>query len=99
MNEEGRAGSHRQVGWEAITDAAVAAVAAKQEPCVFILWGSHAREKAARVPGLADGRHLILTAPHPSPLSAYAGFFGSKHFSQANAFLEAQGRGAIDWRL
>ncbi len=97
--EEGRAGSHRQVGWEAITDAAVAAVAAKQEPCVFILWGSHAREKAARVPGLADGRHLVLTAPHPSPLSAYAGFFGSKHFSQANAFLEAQGRGAIDWRL
>lgn len=97
--EEGRAGSHRQVGWEAITDAAVAAVAAKAEPCVFLLWGSHAREKAARVPGLADGRHLILTAPHPSPLSAYAGFFGSKHFSQANAFLETEGRGGIDWRL
>ena len=97
--EEGRAGSHRNLGWEAITDAVVAAVAAKPEPCVFLLWGSHARAKALRVPGLADGRHLILTAPHPSPLSAHAGFFGSKHFSQANAFLEAEGRGAIDWRL
>ena len=97
--EEGRAGSHRNLGWEAITDAVVAAVAAKPEPCVFLLWGSHARAKALRVPGLADGRHLILTAPHPSPLSAHAGFFGSKHFSQANAFLEAAGRGAIDWRV
>ena len=97
--EEGRAGSHRKLGWEAITDAAVAAVAAKQEPCVFMLWGSHARAKALRVPGLANSRHLVLTAAHPSPLSAHAGFFGCKHFSQANAFLEAEGRGAIDWRL
>ncbi len=96
--EEGRAGSHRGLGWEALTDAAVAAVAAKAEPCVFLLWGSHAREKAMRVPGLMDGPHLVLTAPHPSPLSAYAGFFGCRHFSQANAFLEAHGRGAIDWR-
>jgi uracil-DNA glycosylase len=97
--EQGRAGSHGKRGWEAITDAAVAAVAAKAEPCVFLLWGNHAQAKAMRLPGLADGRHLILTAPHPSPLSAYAGFFGCKHFSQANAFLEAKGRGAIDWRL
>jgi uracil-DNA glycosylase len=97
--EEGRAGSHQNLGWEAITDAAVAAVAAKTEPCVFLLWGSHARNKAARVPGLSASHHLVLTAPHPSPLSAYNGFFGCKHFSQANAFLEAQGRGAVDWQV
>ena len=98
--EEARAGSHQGRGWEAITDAVVAAVAAKPEPCVFLLWGSHARKKAARVPGLGpDSHHLILTAPHPSPLSAYAGFLGCKHFSQANAFLEGAGRGAVDWRV
>jgi uracil-DNA glycosylase len=97
--EDGRAGSHQKLGWEAITDAAIAAVAARDEPCVFLLWGSHARAKAARIPGLADGRHLVLTAPHPSPLSAHAGFFGCGHFGKANAFLEAQGRGAIDWRV
>jgi len=97
--EEGKAGSHQGLGWEAITDAAVAAVAAKAEPCVFMLWGSHARRKAERVPGLMGSRHLVLTAPHPSPLSAHTGFIGCGHFSKANAFLEAHGRGAIDWRL
>lgn len=101
--EEARAGSHQNMGWEAITDAAVAAVAAKPEPCVFLLWGNHARNKALRVPALkeamASGRHLVLTAPHPSPLSAHAGFLGCRHFSQANAFLESRGRGGIDWRL
>lgn len=97
--EEGRAGSHQNMGWEAITDAAVAAVAAREEPSVFMLWGSHARRKAERVPGLMGGKHLVLTAPHPSPLSAHVGFFGCRHFSQANAFLEEQGRGAIDWRV
>ena len=96
--EEGRAGSHAGLGWEAITDAAVAAVSARPEPCVFLLWGNHARRKAERVPGLIGGGHCVLTAPHPSPLSAHAGFLGCRHFSQANAFLEAQGRGAIDWR-
>jgi len=96
--EAGQAGSHQNRGWEAITDAAVAAVARREEPSVFVLWGSHARRKAMRVPELADNtRHLILTAPHPSPLSAHSGFFGSRPFSQANAFLEANGRGAIDW--
>jgi uracil-DNA glycosylase len=97
--EEGRAGSHQKLGWEAITDAAVAAVAAREEPSVFMLWGTHARNKAMRVPGLTDGRHLVLTAPHPSPLSAHAGFLGCRHFSRANAFLEATRRGAIDWRV
>ncbi|HEY0960692.1 MAG TPA: uracil-DNA glycosylase [Novosphingobium sp.] len=97
--EEGRAGSHQNLGWEAITDAAVAAVAEREEPSVFLLWGSHARNKAARVPALKDGRHLVLTAPHPSPLSAHSGFLGCKHFSKANAFLEAKGRGPVDWRV
>lgn len=97
--EEGKAASHQGKGWEEITDAVVAAVAAKQEPCVFLLWGNHARKKAASVPGLMNSHHLVLTAPHPSPLSAHAGFLGCRHFSQANAFLEAAGRGAVDWRV
>lgn len=97
--EEGRAGSHQKLGWEAITDAAVTAIAQRDEPTVFLLWGNHARRKAERVPGLMNGRHLVLTAPHPSPLSAHAGFFGCRHFSKANEFLTAKGRGAIDWQL
>jgi uracil-DNA glycosylase len=98
--EHGKAGSHAGRGWEAITDAAVAAVAARAEPSVFILWGSHAQAKAARIPALqSETQHLLICSPHPSPLSAYRGFFGSKPFSRANAFLEARGRGAIDWRL
>ncbi|WP_292964634.1 uracil-DNA glycosylase [Novosphingobium sp. UBA1939] len=96
--EAGQAGSHAGKGWEDFTDAAVAAVAQRDVPTVFLLWGSHAQKKAARVPGLADGPHLVLKAPHPSPLSAHAGFFGCRHFSQANAFLEQHGRGAIDWQ-
>lgn len=96
--EAGQAGSHQNRGWEAITDAAVAAVAALPEPSVFILWGSHAQAKAARIPELTNNdRHLVIRSPHPSPLSAHRGFFGSKPFSRANAFLEANGRGAIDW--
>jgi uracil-DNA glycosylase len=97
--EAANAGSHQGKGWELFTDAAVAAVAASPDPTVFILWGSHAQKKAARVAGLTNGPHLVLKAPHPSPLSAHNGFFGSKPFSQANAFLEAKGRGAIDWRV
>ena len=97
--EDGQPASHQGEGWEAISDAVVAAVAAKPEPCVFLLWGSHARKQAGHVPGLANSHHLVLTAPHPSPLSAHAGFLGCRHFSQANAFLEAKGRGAVDWRL
>ena len=95
--EAGKAGSHGGRGWDAITDAAIAAVAAQPEPSVFILWGNHARKKAQRVPGLSNGRHLVLTSPHPSPLSAHSGFFGSRPFSKANAFLEANGREPIDW--
>ncbi|MBB6426604.1 uracil-DNA glycosylase [Sphingopyxis sp. JAI128] len=98
--ESGMAASHQGKGWEKFTDAAVAAVAADPAPKVFILWGSHAQKKAANVTGLAAGSpHLVLRAPHPSPLSAHNGFFGSRPFSQTNEFLEAQGRGGIDWRL
>jgi uracil-DNA glycosylase len=97
--EAGRAGSHAGRGWEAITDAAVGAVAARAEPSVFILWGSHAQAKASRIPALIDGPHMVIRSPHPSPLSAHRGFFGSRPFSRANAFLEAHGRGAIDWSV
>ncbi len=98
--QSGQAGSHAGRGWDAITDAAVAAVAERGEPTVFILWGSHASKKAGRVKALGSGdHHLVLTSPHPSPLSAHRGFFGSRPFSQANAFLEANGLGAIDWSL
>jgi uracil-DNA glycosylase len=98
--ESGRAGSHRGRGWEILTDAIVRAVAAEPEPVVFMLWGAYAQKKAAFVEGIEQGgRHLALMAPHPSPLSAYNGWFGSRHFSQVNAFLESRGRGAIDWSL
>jgi uracil-DNA glycosylase len=98
--EAGKAGSHAGQGWEAITDACVSAVAERPEPSVFILWGSHAAAKAARIPALqGETRHLLIRSPHPSPLSAYRGFFGSKPFSRANAFLESHGRGTIDWRV
>lgn len=97
--EAGRAGSHAGRGWEAITDACVHAVAERAEPSVFMLWGSHAQAKADRIPALKSGRHCVITSPHPSPLSAHRGFLGSRPFSRANAFLENQGRGAIDWDL
>ncbi|PLK23442.1 uracil-DNA glycosylase [Porphyrobacter sp. TH134] len=98
--EAGQAGSHAGRGWDAITDAAVAAVAAREAPTVFILWGSHAKKKASRVPQLTRAsHHLVLTSAHPSPLSAYTGFFGSRPFSQTNAFLEGAGRGTIDWQV
>lgn len=98
--EAGKPGSHAGRGWDAITDAVVAAVAERDEPCVFILWGSHARKKASRIPALGRApHHLVLTSAHPSPLSAHNGFFGSRPFSKTNAFLEANGRGTIDWSL
>ncbi|MBL4793007.1 MAG: uracil-DNA glycosylase [Alteriqipengyuania sp.] len=103
--EGGQAGSHAGRGWDAITDACVAAVAQRDEPAVFILWGSHAQKKASRIAELnADeqgqrARHCVIRSPHPSPLSAHRGFFGSKPFSRANAFLEQAGREPVDWRL
>lgn len=97
--EAAKAGSHSKRGWDAITDACVAAVAARDEPSVFILWGSHAQAKAKRIAGLRDGPHCVIESPHPSPLSAHRGFFGSKPFSRTNAFLSDHGREAIDWAL
>ena len=96
--EAAKAGSHAGRGWDAITDACVRAVAAAEQPSVFILWGSHAQQKARRIPELAAGsRHLVIASPHPSPLSAHRGFFGSRPFSRANAFLRDKGRQPIDW--
>jgi len=98
--EMARAASHRERGWEKFTDAVIRLVAARSDPVVFILWGSYAQKKAAFVEDIArGGRHLVLKAPHPSPLSAHAGFFGSRPFSQTNAFLEANGLAPIDWQL
>ena len=98
--EEGQAGSHAGRGWDAITDACVQAVVDQGTPCVFILWGSHAAKKAGRVRGLGAGQHhCVLKSPHPSPLSAHRGFFGSKPFSQTNAFLESQGCAPINWAI
>ena len=97
--EAAKAGSHSKRGWDAVTDACVAAVAARDEPSVFILWGSHAQAKAKRIAGLRDGPHCVIESPHPSPLSAHRGFFGSKPFSRTNAFLSDHGREAIDWAL
>jgi uracil-DNA glycosylase len=94
--EMGRAGSHRERGWERFTDAIIREVNARVEPVVFMLWGSYARKKAAFVD---TSRHLVLKAPHPSPLSAHSGFFGCRHFSKANAFLETRGLAPIDWAL
>jgi uracil-DNA glycosylase len=94
--EQGNAASHRGKGWEPFTDRAIETVSQHAHPCVFLLWGGHALQKKALI---NQGRHLVLEAPHPSPLSAYRGFFGTRHFSQANQFLQAQGRAPIEWQL
>ena len=94
--EMGRAASHQGRGWEAFTDAVIRLVNEKEEPVVFMLWGSHAQRKAAFVD---QRKHLVLKCPHPSPLSAHNGFFGCRHFSKANAFLESRGLPPIDWAL
>jgi uracil-DNA glycosylase len=94
--EMGRAASHRDRGWERFTDQIIQIIDAKTEPVVFMLWGSYAQKKAAFVD---RSKHLVLKAPHPSPLSAHSGFFGCKHFSKANAFLESRGSPPIDWAL
>jgi uracil-DNA glycosylase len=89
------ANSHRGHGWETFTDRVVSALAERREGLVFFLWGAAAARKAQ---GIDRNRHLVLSAPHPSPLSAHAGFFGCRHFSKANAWLRARGEGEIDWR-
>ena len=91
-----QANSHRGIGWEEFTDAAIMALNGQNRPIVFILWGAPAQRKASM---LNNPNHLILKAPHPSPLSAYRGFFGSKPFSKTNKFLEAGGVEPIDWQI
>ena len=97
--EAGKAGSHAGRGWDEVTDACIAAVAEREEPSVFILWGSHAQAKAKRIPELHSGCHLVIESPHPSPLSAYRGFFGSRPFSRTNEYLHKSGRGGVDWTI
>ncbi|MCH9692832.1 MAG: uracil-DNA glycosylase [Gammaproteobacteria bacterium] len=94
--EEGKAGAHQKRGWEEFTDAAIHALAEQREGLAFILWGLQAQKKGAFI---NDKRHLILRAPHPSPLSAHRGFFGSKPFSQTNHWLKKRGQQPIDWTL
>lgn len=90
---ESYAGSHRGQGWEVFTDNVIELLNKREKPMVFLLWGNYAKAKAKLIDG---SRHLILTAAHPSPLSAYNGFFGCRHFSAANNFL---GDNAVDWRI
>ena len=91
-----QANSHRGKGWEEFTDAAIRILNEQDRPIVFILWGSPAQKKAAM---LHNPKHLILKSPHPSPLSAYRGFFGSRPFSQTNEFLERNGLEPVDWQI
>lgn len=91
-----QAGSHQHRGWELFTDAAIQALAQQRSGIVFLLWGSFAISKAKYI---NPTQHLVLTAPHPSPLSAYRGFFGCRHFSQCNAYLLQQGLKPIDWNI
>lgn len=89
-----QAGSHQGKGWELFTDAAIRALSEQRSGLVFLLWGSFAIAKSKMID---PSRHLILTAPHPSPLSVYRGFFGCRHFSKANEYLISQGLSPIDW--
>ena len=91
-----QANSHRGIGWEQFTDAAIRILNEQDRPIVFLLWGRPAQMKRSM---LNNPKHLILEAPHPSPLSAYRGFFGCRHFSRTNAFLEENGLTPIDWQI
>lgn len=92
----GQANSHRGKGWEIFTDRIIELLNDREEPMVFILWGSNAKAKRILI---TNPKHLILTGAHPSPLSAHNGFFGGRYFSKTNAFLEQHGAGIVDWQL
>ncbi len=94
--EQGKAGAHQGKGWELFTDKIVALLNEQREHLVFLLWGSYAQKKGAIID---RKKHLVLTSPHPSPLSAYRGFIGNSHFSKTNAYLSKQGIAAINWAL
>jgi uracil-DNA glycosylase len=91
-----QAGSHQRKGWENFTDAVIMKLSDKRENLIFLLWGKFAQNKSVLID---EKKHHILRAPHPSPLSAYAGFFGCKHFSLTNEYLSSQGKEIINWRL
>lgn len=93
---EGQPNSHKGLGWERFTDAIMMKLNERDEPLVFILWGSYAQQKGAFID---RRRHMVIRSPHPSPLSAHRGFLGSRPFSQTNDFLREQGLGPIDWAL
>ncbi len=94
--EESRPNSHAGQGWETFTDHVIAKINERQQPVVFLLWGRNARSKSLMID---HSRHLVLEAAHPSPLSAYHGFFGCRHFSKADAFLKEHGMKPIDWQI
>ncbi|MDX5335256.1 MAG: uracil-DNA glycosylase [Marinobacter sp.] len=94
--EQGNAGAHQNKGWETFTDKVIETVNREREGVVFLLWGSYARKKGRHID---RNRHLVLEGPHPSPLSAYRGFFGCRHFSKANQWLEQQERAPVNWML
>ncbi|MDT8408687.1 MAG: uracil-DNA glycosylase [Wenzhouxiangellaceae bacterium] len=94
--EQGRPGSHRGRGWERFTDRVIEILGQGNQPLVFLLWGNQAQRKGSDVD---RDRHLVLTAPHPSPLSAHRGFLGCRHFSRTNQWLKAQGLKPVDWSL
>ena len=91
-----QANSHKGIGWEKFTDAAISILNQQDRPIVYMLWGKPAQDKAAKVD---NPKHLLLKAPHPSPLSAFRGFFGCKHFSRCNQFLQENGMEPIDWQI
>ena len=92
----GQANSHKGKGWEIFTDQVIRHLNEREQPMVFLLWGANAKSKRQLI---TNPKHMILTAAHPSPLSAYNGFFGCRHFSRANLFLQEQGMKPIDWQL
>ena len=94
--ERGKANSHKGKGWETFTDHVIEKLNSLDQPMVFLLWGANAK---AKMPLLTNPRHLVLTAAHPSPLSAYNGIFGCKHFSKTNEYLKNNGSAAIDWQI
>ena len=94
--ERGRANSHQGRGWETFTDHVIQKINEKEDPVAFLLWGRNARSK---IPMIDESKHLVLEAAHPSPLSAYRGFFGCRHFSRANAFLKSHGKEPVNWQI
>lgn len=93
---DGEPNSHKNMGWEALTDSIICHLSQREEPMAFLLWGANARRK---LPLIQNMNHLVLAAPHPSPLSAYQGFFGCGHFARVNEFLVSAGETPIDWQI